>query len=206
MAAPDLDTARLRACLGRMRNGDAGAADEMLRAAWDRLEHMARTMLRRFPDVRRWEQTGDVLQAALVRLMRALGEVSPDDTRAFFGLAAEQMRRELLDLARRHRGPHGLGANLASAAGAAPGESSAPDRDPVDSEARDDLERWQAFHEAVARLPAGEREVVDLTFYHGWTQARIAGLLGVDERTVRRRWRAACLQLHEALGGELPAG
>ena len=35
----------------------------------------------------------------------------PDSTRAFFGLAAEQMRRELLDLARHYYGPEGEGAN-----------------------------------------------------------------------------------------------
>src|SRR5262249_31686133 len=30
------------------------------------------------------------------------------------------------------------------------------------------LERWAAFHEAVETLPAEQREVVGLTFYHGW--------------------------------------
>jgi DNA-directed RNA polymerase specialized sigma24 family protein len=43
-----------------------------------------------------------------------------------------------------------------------------------------------------------------LVFYHGWTQPRIAELLGVDERTVRRRWRAAGRVLHTALGGSVP--
>ena len=28
-----------------------------------------------------------------------------------------------------------------------------------------------------------------LTFYHGWTQAEIAELFQVDERTIRRRWQ-----------------
>jgi RNA polymerase sigma factor (sigma-70 family) len=55
----------------------------------------------------------------------------------------------------------------------------------------------------VARLPAEEREVVGLTFYHGWTQAQIAELFSVDERTIRRRWRSACQRLGKALGGQL---
>src|SRR5262249_4460895 len=67
------------------------------------------------------------------------------------------------------------------------------------------LERWAAFHEAVETLPAEQREVVGLTFYHGWTQAEIAALFAVDERTVRRRWQAACVKLNEALGGDTPA-
>jgi DNA-directed RNA polymerase specialized sigma24 family protein len=48
-----------------------------------------------------------------------------------------------------------------------------------------------------------EREVVCLTFYHGWTQMQIAELFQVDERTIRRRWRAAVLKLTEALGGRV---
>jgi RNA polymerase sigma factor (sigma-70 family) len=56
----------------------------------------------------------------------------------------------------------------------------------------------------VEHLPEDEREVVGLIFYHGWTQAEAAELLGVDARTVRRRWRSACLRLSEELGGHLP--
>jgi hypothetical protein len=80
-------------------------------------------MLGRFPTVRRWADTGDVLQSALVRLLGALKQVDVPSTRAFFGLAAEQMRRELLDLARHFHGPHGYGARHAAplaAAGAGP--------------------------------------------------------------------------------------
>ena len=77
-----------------------------------------------------------------------------------------------------------------------------------DGEARDpdpsDLDRWCALHEAIEKLPVEEREAFGLAFYHGWTQPQIAELFGVDERTIRRRWRAACRALHNALGGDLP--
>jgi RNA polymerase sigma factor (sigma-70 family) len=56
----------------------------------------------------------------------------------------------------------------------------------------------------VDGLPVAEREVVGLVFYHGWTQAQIAELFQVDERTVRRRWQSACLRLNRLAGGELP--
>ena len=61
--------------------------------------------------------------------------------------------------------------------------------------APDELDRWAAFHEGVARLPAQEREVVGLAFYHGWTHAQIAALWQVSDRTVRRHWQSALLNL-----------
>ena len=67
-----------------------------------------------------------------------------------------------------------------------------------------DLERWAAFHEMVGALPAEEREVVGLVHYHGWTQAQIAELFGVTERTVRRWWQSALLKLGEAMADHLP--
>jgi RNA polymerase sigma factor (sigma-70 family) len=59
----------------------------------------------------------------------------------------------------------------------------------------EDLERWAAFHEGVAGLPAEEREVVGLVFYHDWKQAEVAELFQVNERTVRRRWESALVTL-----------
>jgi RNA polymerase sigma factor (sigma-70 family) len=56
----------------------------------------------------------------------------------------------------------------------------------------------------VECLPAEEREVVGLVFYHGWTQAKVAELFQVSERTVGRRWHSACLRLQQLLNSQLP--
>jgi RNA polymerase sigma-70 factor (ECF subfamily) len=58
----------------------------------ERLERLARKMLRGFPAVRRWEGTGDILQKASLRLLQALRKVRPDSTRQFFALAGKHMR------------------------------------------------------------------------------------------------------------------
>src|SRR5262245_57545794 len=108
--------------LTRARDGHDDARDDLIRRVQQRLEHLTRKMLRGFPAVQRWEDTGDVLQNALIRLARALEAVNPTTTREFFGLAAEQIRRELLDLARHYRGPHGLHRNYQSGLAARPGE------------------------------------------------------------------------------------
>jgi RNA polymerase sigma factor (sigma-70 family) len=191
MSEASVDTVQLQAWVQRIRAGDLTARDELLWAVCRRLERLARTMLQKYPSVRRYEETGDLFQNAVLRLIRALQDVNPTSTRDFFGLAAEQMRRELLDLVKRYYGPRGAGTNVAD------GPMTADPPDPADDPA--DLEAWEAFHTGVERLPAEEREVVGLTFYHGWSQPQIAELLGVDERTVRRWWTAAQARLRQLL-------
>lgn len=189
-----VETVQLTEWLDRWRAGDEQARDRLLEAAYPRLELLGRKMLAGFPNVRPLHDTQDVVQNAAMRLLRSLRQVNPPPatTREFFGLAAVEIRRELLDLARSAR----TSRSPLSAGGL---EETADERDSAE-----DLERWEAFHEAVARLPAEEREVMGLAFYQGWTQARIAALFHVSERTVARRWHSACLQLQTMLNGKLP--
>src|SRR5437763_16376284 len=100
MVDPTSQTTLMVHWLDRMRAGDLAARDELIRGFQGRLELLARKMVRRDRRVSRWVDAEDVLQNALVRLLRALETAQPDSTRAFFGLAAGQTRRELLDLAR----------------------------------------------------------------------------------------------------------
>jgi RNA polymerase sigma factor (sigma-70 family) len=201
MADPVAQTTMMVQWVDRMRAGDASARDELIRGFQGRLELLVRKMVGRDRRVGRWVEAEDVLQNALLRLLRALETVKPESTRAFFGLAAEQMRRELLDLARHYYGPEGEGANHESVA-PHPDESRAG-LDPAAPEMNaNDLERWGRFHEEVERLPVREREVVGLVFYHGWTQAQVAELFEVDVRTARRWWELALVRLHRVLEDE----
>jgi RNA polymerase sigma factor (sigma-70 family) len=63
---------------------------------------------------------------------------------------------------------------------------------------------WTEFHVQVEALPGEEKEVFDLLWYQGLPQAEVAALLGITERVVRYRWRAARLELHKRLGGRWP--
>ena len=209
MGEDELSSIFLHQVYVRMDAGDARVRDDLLVKVQARLERLARKMLRGFPKVRRWEDTSDLLQSALIRLLRALEEVRPASARAFFGLAAEQIRRSLLDLARHYQGPHGQDTHHASVATmkptAAEGEEVSPASNaPAPDSTSADLDKWCALHEAIEKLPALEREVMGLSYYHGWTQPEIAALLQVNERTVRRYWNAACLKLSELLGGDVP--
>src|SRR5437868_1221947 len=97
-----LHSSSLHRLVDRHRTGDRTALDELVRRCGQRLERLARRMLRSFPAVQAREQADDVLQNALLRLDRALREVTPGGTAGFVGLAAEMIRRELLDLSRFH--------------------------------------------------------------------------------------------------------
>jgi RNA polymerase sigma-70 factor (ECF subfamily) len=196
-------TAQLQGDLERMLAGDAAAREDLFRHVSGRLERLTRKMLHGFPGVHRWAQTDDVLQNALVRLLRALREVRPKSMREFFGLSAEQIRRELIDLARHYYGPEGLGANHASRAGREGANAPGPEQLDLTHEPSA-LAGWCEFHEQVRKLPDAEREVMFLLFYQELPQAEAAALLGVSVRAVQRRWQSALLKLHQVLKGQWP--
>ena len=66
------------------------------------------------------------------------------------------------------------------------------------------LAEWTEFHQHVESLPDEDREVFELTFYHGLSQAEIAAMLDISVRTVKRRWQDARIKLNEMRGGEKP--
>jgi RNA polymerase sigma-70 factor (ECF subfamily) len=201
-------TVRLQRCLDRLQAGDATAREELLTCACERLERLTRKMLRDYPGVRRYEDTCDVRQNASVRLWRSLQQVAPPTVRDFFRLAALHIRRELIDLARHHFGPEGPGGRHATPGPAmdlgteGPAPPAYEQAGPADEP--EQLAVWEEFHRQADALPDEEREIFDLLWYQGLPQAEAAAVLGVSERTVKRRWQAARLKLHGALKGELP--
>ena len=108
------NSAEIIQCLDRLRAGDMSARQELIRTAQNRLVRLARKMLSDFPGVRRWEDTDDVFQDAVIRLCSTLERVVPDSVCAFIHLAAREMRCALIDLARHYYGPQGLGTHYHS--------------------------------------------------------------------------------------------
>jgi RNA polymerase sigma factor (sigma-70 family) len=189
----------------RLKNGDDQARTQLLNCACERLTRLTRKMLKGFGRVKRWEETDDVVQNALLRLYRTLADVQPANAIEFYRLAALNIRRELLDLAKHYYGPHGLGANYASVETNSNQTLNEPGHvPPAAAEDPGRLEAWTRFHEQVERLPDDEKEVFDLLWYQELSQAQAAELLSVSERTVKRRWASARLKLHDALGGHFP--
>ena len=203
MAEPGVDSSTLQELIGQLRQGDDAAVAGLIRHSTLRLESLARHMLRGYPALRRWVETDDVLQNSLMRLIRALEHVELESPRHFMALAALQIRRELIDLGRHYYGPAGLAANYESRAG--DDSSHRADIEVADlSPEPSTLAQWSELHERIGLLPDKEREVLDLLYYEGVSQADAARVLDVSVRTVQRRWHSALLMLHDEVGDQWP--
>jgi len=208
MAADDLEP-RIRILIERLAAGSDDAQSlrtELFDITYGRMQTLANRMIRGFPAVRRWDDTADVVQAAALRLHRALADVDLRDPRHLLRLAALQIRRELLDLARKYASPESFVAHHeTNALATADGVVMKVDRaaDPL-GEPGDRLESWARLHDAVAALPDDDRELFDLVWFMGATQHDIAALTGSSPRTVRRRWVEIKRRLVAALDGDNP--
>jgi RNA polymerase sigma-70 factor (ECF subfamily) len=199
-------TTQLQGWIDRLKTGDTSALDQLIDHAYQRLRRLTHRMLRDFPRVHDLESTGDVLHRAYPRLRTALEAVPLTTVREFLRLAALQVRRELIDLARHYFGPHGEAARRAALLPRAAADSvSASANDMADSthDPRRLLD-WSEFHRCVETLPASEREVFHLLWYNGMTQAEAAAVLDVSTATVKRWWLSARLLLQQSLHGDMP--
>ncbi len=190
--------------LTRLANGDAAARGLLIERSLLRLTALARRQLGAFPGAKRWEETEDVVQGVSQRLHRALADVKPASAREFFALCSVLIRRELIDLKRRHFGPEGIGGHHASPAPDPAGSQrgDGPISDVLDTTLEPaKLARWTELHAHIAALPDELRESFDLLWYQELTHAQAAGVLGVSIKTISRRWRDARLQLHHLLEG-----
>jgi RNA polymerase sigma-70 factor (ECF subfamily) len=183
-----------RVWLDLMRAGDQQARTRLIEHACDRLRLITRKMLRDFPKVHRWEETDDVFTEAVSRLHQCLETVQPESPRHFYNLAATHVRRVLIGMTRRYYGPLDLGANHDT--------NAVKDRLADGQGEPSNLTEWTEFHEQVESLPDQEREVFNLLWYEGLSQEEAAVVLGISERTLRRRWQDARVRLCQARMGE----
>lgn len=185
--------------------GESTAYGQLIARASERLLKLTRRMLRRYPQLRRWEQTDDVFQNAAIRLHRSLQNLKPDSVRDFMGLATLEIRRSLIDLIRHHFGPHGAAGKHQSGVAADGSNENGFLKNVQESTGEpDSMEAWSEFHEVVGRLPDAEREVFQLVWYGGLEQREIADLLKISLSTVQRRLYRARHLIITALHGQQP--
>ncbi len=192
---PDDSTlADLEALLVRLRQGDSAARHKLLLRTYERLRKLAAALLcRSFPRLRQRHQLESVVHEAWIRLDQALAGCVPPTPRDFFRFATHKVRQVLLDMVAR--------VDRCREQPLSPDDSEGPPAaDPSGDPAR--LASWSEFHERVAALPAAQREVFELRYYHGLANRQVAELLGLSEKAASRLWLAASEDVAEALSTE----
>jgi RNA polymerase sigma factor (TIGR02999 family) len=182
------DTQQITHLLVRWAGGDRTALDLVTAAVYGEMRKIADGYLRR-------ERTAHTLQpTALVnetwlRLAKQAG-LAFESRKQFFGLAAQVMRRVLVDYAR---------ATLADKRGAGIPSVSL---DNLQIGAACDLDEFLALDQAIERLAAlrsRQARVIELRYFGGLNVEEIAELLAVSPATVSREQKMAEAWLGKAM-------
>jgi RNA polymerase sigma factor (TIGR02999 family) len=190
-AATGLVTGLLRAWSG----GDLAARDEVMRVVYADLHQRAAGYLRR-------ERAGHTLQpTALVHeaYLRLVGQdrLAWQNRAHFLGVAAQMMRRILVDHARaRARGKRG-GAAVNVTLDERVVAVAPPDTDLLVID--------RALTELAAIDPQQGR-IVELRYFGGLTESEVAEVLAVSRSTVTREWQTARAWLHRWITGNREGG
>jgi RNA polymerase sigma factor (TIGR02999 family) len=169
--------------------GDRTSADQAFALLYADLQRLAHSRMRRSGSMTMLDTTALVHESWL--RFQGAGEAAFADKQHFMGYAARVMHSVVVDFVRaRSAARHGGGVEhvtLDTAIG--------------DSLARRDDEILRV-HESMQQLAVADRrlhDVVELRYFGGLSEAEIAAILGVTERTVQRDWRKARLFLSSAL-------
>ena len=187
-------SADITGLLTAWRAGDEGALNDLLPIVYGELRRQARRALRREADGHTLQPTALVHEAylRLIDQRRAHWEGRTQ----FFAVAAQVMRRVLVDHARaRRRAKRGGGATQVTltdvSAGGGPGVD-------VDAMAVDTLDLDEALTR-FAVLDPDKARLVELRYFAGLSIPEAAAALGVSSATVGREWAVARAWLRREL-------
>jgi len=176
-------------------NGNQAARDQLMGVVYDELHRLARRYMRR-ESPGHTLQTSALLNEAFLRLVDQKN-VHWQNRAHFFGIAAQMMRRILVDYARsRNYAKRGGGARALSL-----------DEALIVSDARN--EEVVNVHEALERLTefdSRKGQIVELRFFGGLSIEETAEVLGVSPGTVMRDWTMAKAWLHKEISSDGLAG
>jgi RNA polymerase sigma-70 factor, ECF subfamily len=176
----DVTSEDVTALLGQLSKGNDAAASKLISLVYDELRRLAGGFMRR-------ERIDHTLQpTALVHeaYLRLIEQRTIDwQGRAhFFGIAAQMMRRILIDHARGHlrdkRGGGIIPVPLDEALVFSPEQSS-------------ELIKLDESLERLAKFDPRQSRIVELRFFGGLTVEQTADMLGISAKTVKREWSMA---------------
>jgi RNA polymerase sigma-70 factor (ECF subfamily) len=175
------------------KGGNRDALDRLIPVVYEELRALASRQL-----AREWRhnrlQTTAVVNEAYVKLF-GQREIDWQNRGHFFAIAAQLMRRILVDHARselrQKRGGAVVHVDLEEAAGSAT---------PAPLDAVDALALDRALLK-LEQLDADQGRLVELRFFAGLTVEETAAALGISPRTVKREWALAKGWLYKELNG-----
>jgi RNA polymerase sigma factor (TIGR02999 family) len=160
-------------------DGNRAAEAQLIPLVYDELRRLAGSYMRSERPDHTLQPTALVHEAYL----RLIGQESNWKGRAhFFGVAAQQMRRILVDHARKHQ------------AAKRAGRQSRVSFEDVLAVAVERPAQLVAVDEVLDRLAAEyprQARVVELRFFGGYTEDNVAEILAISAETVKRDWRFA---------------
>jgi RNA polymerase sigma factor (TIGR02999 family) len=160
--------------------GDREASARLMPLVYEELRRLARQYLQRERPDHTLQATGLVHEAYL-RLVDQ-STTTWQNRAHFFGVAAQVMRRVLVDYARTHRAEKRGGGwdKLAFDEAFAPSAERSVDLVALDDALKD-----------LLALDPQQSQIVELRFFGGLTNEEIAEVLDISPRTVKREWRIA---------------
>jgi len=168
-------------------NGDQAALSSLMPLVYQELHRIAGRYMRR-------ERPGHTLQtSALVNeaYLKLVDQKVPWQNRAqFFGVAAQLMRRILVDHARRH-------ARLKRG-----GDLQKLSLDETAIMSKDRAAEFIALDDALtslAEIDPNKSRIVEMKFFGGLDFDEVAEVEKVSSRTIRREWRKAKAWLHQEM-------
>ncbi len=181
--------AELTSLLSAARQGDENAAGQAFALLYADLRRLARARLRQHQTLTLLDTTSLVHESYL-KLVGAQA-LPVEDRHHFFAYASRVMRSVIVDFARARQAERRGGDAEHVVLDTALGERlAAPENDVL------------RVHEALDVLAQADTrlaQVVEMRYFGGLSEAEIAEVLGLSERTVRRDWERARLLLLAAL-------
>jgi RNA polymerase sigma-70 factor, ECF subfamily len=183
-----MDTHNVTQLLQDLSAGNRDAVDELLPLIYDELKRLAAGYLRR-------ERSGHTLQpTALVNeaylKMIDITRVSWQNKAHFMGVAANQMRRILVDHARHH--------NALKRGGELHIVTLNDEIDASDEQSAELIALDDALTE-LAKMDPVKAKIVELKYFGGLTSEEVAEVLDVSVMTVKRHWKMAKAWLYGEL-------
>lgn len=173
--------------------GDRAALDRLMPLVYQELRRLAHRQMRR-------ERGGDTLQTtalvneAYLRLVD-YERVKARDRSHFLGIAAQAMRRILIERARSRR---------SNKRGSNPQRLSLEEVADVADERAADLLALDEALQTLSNIDPRKAQLVELRYFGGLTIEEAANVLGVSTPTVERDWRTARIWLHREISRTNP--